>query len=1052
MVPHLADAEEGRQGQVRRHTNAIVLVGDPVVAGHAIHLVLGIAAHEDVVTALADHFVETATADEDVVADHVIGQQRGEVVPRGAVLGTALDPVVALVAGGRQAGLGAVDEVVALAAEGGGNVLDGDDEILAVAPQDQVADAAGHHAAHQDHVIAFGPLQAVVAARVGEDVVAGATENGVIAIAALQLVVTAVAVEGVVAIAGDQDIVAGRTAEHHVVTTRVAQVVAIRPNRQGIVADHQRRDLHAVDQGAASRVGAAIEAKPGVLDGRIHLQGPGGGGEDGVRQVGHVGVQHHQLGEGVVLQLGAEMHACGTRQVIEAVGVLQGLQLGLEDEVEGGAEHAAEGHLLFRQATNPEVHRIQAGDGDAVGATGPGARAVQEIQAIGGLAGAPQHQQRRRGALVRQAGGAGDAGMGAIGRDEVDQGLRVLQVIEEVHPAAVGGQLLIARHLIEIAAGGVQRGNAGVAAPGDVQHRQVQGQAYQVVAQRLGDELVDLIAHGPGHATDDGPGGGLHRRPAGGEGQGIEEGGDQAHLLVGGGAQRVDGDRVEVSVEAIHRLGQHRVAEAVNRVGELGDDGRIDGGVIADRRQETVHLGLDGPRELLEHQVLVLHLGAELGGLEQALAVPVEGGGVGGDRSDRRQQPLVECRQVAGSQQGGLGLLHQAVVLGVEHMVHRGQPDVLVHPAVTGDVVGIQQFAVIGAGGLRTADHAIVVPHQACAGGGVGAVGDIDEELVAGAHRIGQIDGRGGVTLHQEIVGGADKAVRPLHHHHREAVGALDEIAVGIGGQQRHIEHIGIGQVDAEDVPGLGLDHRPGGHAADLAIVGAAEGAIRPQVAVGDQPPGGVGLAVGADLIGPQEHLVGRVRGIGLVLVDEGRGGVLVGPRDAAGLGGAGHDHEVGRAARHEERVIRLQRDEHDVVAALGHQVEAMVEELPEEGHPGIERRGETGVRRDIRDKQRLHIVGGAEQAVQAGTGDGGRTRRLCGGGGRGRIVGGLVDDQVADGTRLRIDDDAAALGIAGARLRRLEHRRQQAREQVVGGAELRLAEIQVVEGAIDGT
>ena len=35
-------------------------------------------------------------------------------------------------------------------------------------------------------------------------------------------------------------------------------------------------------------------------------------------------------------------------------------------------------------------------------------------------------------------------------------------------------------------------------------------------------------------------------------------------------------------------------------------------------------LRLDLARELLEHEVLILHLGAELRGLEQALAVPDE--------------------------------------------------------------------------------------------------------------------------------------------------------------------------------------------------------------------------------------------------------------------------------------------------------------------------------------------------------------------------------------------------------------------------------------------
>ena len=101
----------------------VILVGHPVEAGHAVHLVLGVAADEDVVAAFADHLVEAAAADEDVVADDVVGQQRREVVAGRAVLRAQLDPVVALVAGRRQIGLGAVDEVVALAAEGGRDVL-----------------------------------------------------------------------------------------------------------------------------------------------------------------------------------------------------------------------------------------------------------------------------------------------------------------------------------------------------------------------------------------------------------------------------------------------------------------------------------------------------------------------------------------------------------------------------------------------------------------------------------------------------------------------------------------------------------------------------------------------------------------------------------------------------------------------------------------------------------------------------------------------------------------------------------------------------------------
>ncbi len=87
--------------------------------------------------------------------------------------------------------------------------------------------------------------------------------------------------------------------------------------------------------------------------------------------------------------------------------------------------------------------------------------------------------------------------------------------------------------------------------------------------------------------------------------------------------QRVADDRIEVRVEAVDRLGQHRVAEAIDGVRELGHDRRVEIDVVhLGRREERIDHRLDGARELLEHQVLVLHLGAELGHLEQALAVP----------------------------------------------------------------------------------------------------------------------------------------------------------------------------------------------------------------------------------------------------------------------------------------------------------------------------------------------------------------------------------------------------------------------------------------------
>ena len=45
-------------------------------------------------------------------------------------------------------------------------------------------------------------------------------------------------------------------------------------------------------------------------------------------------------------------------------------------------------------------------------------------------------------------------------------------------------------------------------------------------------------------------------------------------------------------------------------------------------------LRLDLAREFLEHEMLILHLGAELGGLEQAFAVPDQRIGISGKIRD----------------------------------------------------------------------------------------------------------------------------------------------------------------------------------------------------------------------------------------------------------------------------------------------------------------------------------------------------------------------------------------------------------------------------------
>ncbi|MNO67082.1 hypothetical protein D3C76_578850 [compost metagenome] len=207
-----------------------------------------------------------------------------------------------------------------------------------------------------------------------------------------------------------------------------------------------------------------------------------------------------------------------------------------------------------------------------------------------------------------------------------------------------------------------------------------------------------------------------------------------------------------------------------------------------------------------------------------------------------------------------------------------------------------------------------------------------------------------------------------------------------------------------------------------------------------------------------------RMRAIGLVLVHERRGGVgvlmdvvgraenAIGPRL---VGRAGQNHEVRRATWHKQRIIRLQRDEHGARTTFGHQVQAMIEELPEEGHPGVERRGQPRVRRGVLEKVHIVIITSTELTIQPGAGDYPyailqhvviirqaeveytvHARVESRGIGR-RVVRRLVDDQVTDGARLRVNHNAVVLRIRRSLFRRIEDRIGHPRKEVIGGAEL---------------
>ncbi len=157
---------------------------------------------------------------------------------------------------------------------------------------------------------------------------------------------------------------------------------------------------------------------------------------------------------------------------------------------------------------------------------------------------------------------------------------------------------------------------------------------------------------------------------------------------------------------------------------------------------------------------------------------------------------------------------------------------------------------------------------------------------------------------------------RPLS---RNAAPAGNEIAILIGRQQRHVEHILVIELDAEYGRGLRLDLGPVGE--------STSGAFQ-HLAGRDRIAGRV------EHVLAQEHLVRRMRGVGLILIHESRGRVRVFVDVVRGaqstirvdlIPGPREDHEVGLVpavgdivgpiAR--QWIIRPQGDEHGAAAAL---------------------------------------------------------------------------------------------------------------------------------------
>ena len=293
----------------------------------------------------------------------------------------------------------------------------------------------------------------------------------------------------------------------------------------------------------------------------------------------------------------------------------------------------------------------------------------------------------------------------------------------------------------------------------------------------------------------------------------VGEGREQADLVedrVAGGV--VLHGAIGVQGIAVDVLVQHRVAEAVDGVRELGHHRWVEMHVIA---TEHVDVGRDLPRELAEHEMLVLGFIAETRRLEDALAVPFRrcdlvrsAVGVLGEIG-AGQHPLRGIGGVALVELGldlRLALLGQPVVLRMEHVLHCSEADVLVDAAIAGHIVLAEQRGVEATGWKRQAGL--------CAER-IGLRVHIVDERGAGADVLSQVSVLGvldDVRGHSDVVDNEtgccvtlDRALHGRSHARRlvgdehlvddlrKSVGSENDVAVGVGLHERHARHVVVG-------------------------------------------------------------------------------------------------------------------------------------------------------------------------------------------------------------------------------------------------------------------
>ena len=494
------------------------------------------------------------------------------------------------------------------------------------------------------------------------------------------------------------------------VRPRVVQVVRVRARRFGVIADDEGDETRASGDwiGSAGQiVSGLIEHGLGIvrddairsgehavveLPARVDLEREARRSEYVRRQVLGIRVCHDQPGERIAFQLREEVKTRGAFEVVEAIAVLQALHLILEHEVERRSEQTAEGHLLLGESADPEVDAVE---------SGRCGRAVQENETVLGRACFTEHDRRGGRALPGERVCGRDRRVRAVGGNEIHDRFGMFQVCREVEPARVRRELRVPRHVEELSTRLIECRHAGVAAAREIDGRQIERQPDQVIAQRLGHELVDLVADLPRHPASDRPGGFRRIIAARRERERVQERGDEPELMAASGLacmQRIGVDHVEARVIAVDRFRQHRVTEAVHHMREFRIDRGIQRGVVALTRNERIDLRLNGTRELFEDEMLVLHLGAEAGRLEEARAVPLEGCDLarcGGHRRHVDSQPLVQECEIVRCECDVLGVLDEPVVLGVEDLMDRGQSDVFVAASIARDEVRVEQLVVV---------------------------------------------------------------------------------------------------------------------------------------------------------------------------------------------------------------------------------------------------------------------------------------------------------------------------------------------------------------------